>query len=1547
MRRQGKRILCMLIAVLMILTAMPVSVLAVSEEAEFLGDTFQGQQEEITVGDSECEKQTEFESGEAQEILPEREDTNILTTDEGENLEQQKNGEEDNSFSESTQSSQMRAPTIETTLVDGLQLKASKKTFDVIARDGEGNKIVSSVTLNGEKVDVNWDDDIKTSYTLEFTGREDGEYTVVVKATDSQGQTATKEYKIYYTKAEQGELIGYATFDIEALSINYGYLVEPVKVPVYEGENSAKALTRLILKSGYDYMNTGTIEANFYLSHIMSGTKRIDLKNASMNEDLKDMEINWTGPLTDSSLGEFDFANGSGWMYCLNNVFPNVGFSDSYLSDGDVVRVQFTLNLGQDIGGGGAVGGGSAGRIRADKDSLAAGIASVNSSQNKDNLLSDPTIKAVYENANQVMLDLPASQEDVDTASEALQSALDGDLPQKMEFKNKELTLENLSSQRLEVVYTPGDIHVPIQMEWSSSDSNVVEVDDNGMVIAKNKGTAIITASSGDWSDTCTVTVPEVPLEGIRFEEEKVELTRASKSELKPVFVPENTTEAGEIQWSSSDLSVAAVSDGQVLAVSPGTAEIAVQIGEHRAFTQVEVVEIPITGLEAEESQISIQPGSTKKVSYNILPEDTTDSKTATVVSSNPAVVTAAASGSGVSLKGIAAGEADVIAKVGRHSISYHVSVAEIKATNFEFDQFSENMTLKSAQTVSLKFEPVASPNDKDQVEWSSSNPEVVKIKSEKGVSGSLTAQALGTSVITAKLGEISKSFTVTVTGVPLLGISLDQTEVEIYRGGSASVRVQFDPVNTTDDKAITWTSSDPEIFTVSGGTTMYGRMTAKKAGTAVLTAAVGDYTATCQVTVKEKPQLESVSLSSEKMDLGVGKSSTLRVSYSPSNSSYSSSKLVWTTSDENVATVSKSGKVTGVSPGDAKITLTYDGNLEAVCAVTVKEYPVTGISFEKSNYEIEGLDSSVSMKFTLTPETYTDEVEFSFSSSDPSVAQIKSNTKAWVSVAGKGEGKATITVTAKTPGGAYTADTQVEVYPHYITAVAMKRGTFQVQRGKTLNLSSNYIFQPSDGKANTISWESSDDKVATVSSSGSVKAVEYGEAVITGTLHNGSVVTCKIQVTKPVTSLILSASKLGMEKGSSLEIDAISFEPVDGDMSEFSWASSNTKVLKVKDGLITAVGEGNATIYGIAGNAVATCEIVVTPLADEAKAVEVMGLIEQIGEVTLDSETAIKEARAAYDRLNRIQKAYVTNDEVLFAAERQLNEIRQVVTQATLLTSAKSIDYTTVELSWKSMGGAEGYRIYRKIPGGTFKAIANVEGQSTVVYKDSTAVTGVTYLYTVRAVYTQSGETHLGPYVKKGIQGKAVLSQTGLERVQSWGYNGLRLTWDKVDGASGYRIYGVNLKTGKYQYLAQVISGDTTTYVDGELTCGQTYTYKVRAFRNVQGEKVFGAYSSAMKGKPVPRQATISSVKKASSTSLEICWKKVNGASGYRIYRIDTKTGKYQYVTQVSRGSLTAYTEKGLRRNTSYQYRIRAYRTVNGEKIFGAYSSVVKGSTK
>ena len=121
-------------------------------------------------------------------------------------------------------------------------------------------------------------------------------------------------------------------------------------------------------------------------------------------------------------------------------------------------------------------------------------------------------------------------------------------------------------------------------------------------------------------------------------------------------------------------------------------------------------------------------------------------------------------------------------------------------------------------------------------------------------------------------------------------------------------------------------------------------------------------------------------------------------------------------------------------------------------------------------------------------------------------------------------------------------------------------------------------------------------------------------------------------------------------------------------------------------------------------------------------------------------------------------------------------------------------------------------------------------------------------------------------------------------------------------------------------------------------VTTGQNYTYYVRAYCNVDGTKVFGAYSQGKTGKAVPKKAVITKAT-AGSKKVSLNWNKVNGASGYRSYYKTSENGKWHYVTQIGKGSTTSYTNTGLKSGQTYYYTMRAYRTVNGEKVFGSYS--------
>ena len=202
----------------------------------------------------------------------------------------------------------------------------------------------------------------------------------------------------------------------------------------------------------------------------------------------------------------------------------------------------------------------------------------------------------------------------------------------------------------------------------------------------------------------------------------------------------------------------------------------------------------------------------------------------------------------------------------------------------------------------------------------------------------------------------------------------------------------------------------------------------------------------------------------------------------------------------------------------------------------------------------------------------------------------------------------------------------------------------------------------------------------------------------------------------------------------------------------------------------------------------------------------------------------------------------------------------------------------------------------------------------------------------------------------------------------KSYSYSKIKLSWDKVDGVSGYQIYRATKKSGKYSRIATV-SAEKTEYINTKLTCGKTYYYKLRAYEVKSGKKVYSKYS-----KNISCYAKPSKVKNASVnfsvggiSYFNINWDKVSGASGYQL-QFKPGNGEWstyyrEYNDFMKRWENTYPDEwngKKEHRNTkyitlgteahwapgysedSYSFRVRAYKTVNGKKVFGLYSEPV-----
>jgi Fibronectin type 3 domain-containing protein len=170
-------------------------------------------------------------------------------------------------------------------------------------------------------------------------------------------------------------------------------------------------------------------------------------------------------------------------------------------------------------------------------------------------------------------------------------------------------------------------------------------------------------------------------------------------------------------------------------------------------------------------------------------------------------------------------------------------------------------------------------------------------------------------------------------------------------------------------------------------------------------------------------------------------------------------------------------------------------------------------------------------------------------------------------------------------------------------------------------------------------------------------------------------------------------------------------------------------------------------------------------------------------------------------------------------------------------------------------------------------------------------------------------------------------------------GYNSLKINWNNVD-VDGYEVYRATSATGKY---TKVSTTSALTYTNTSLSFNTTYYYKVRAYVKIDGVTTYGPYSAVKSAKTltVAPKATAAS---ASYNSVKVSWGAVSGATGYEVYRYDTKTKAWKRITTITKNATVTFTDKSLATGTSYKYKVRAYRTVSGKKIYGAYSSEITG---
>ena len=256
-----------------------------------------------------------------------------------------------------------------------------------------------------------------------------------------------------------------------------------------------------------------------------------------------------------------------------------------------------------------------------------------------------------------------------------------------------------------------------------------------------------------------------------------------------------------------------------------------------------------------------------------------------------------------------------------------------------------------------------------------------------------------------------------------------------------------------------------------------------------------------------------------------------------------------------------------------------------------------------------------------------------------------------------------------------------------------------------------------------------------------------------------------------------------------------------------------------------------------------------------------------------------------------------------------------------TTLTGASNIT-SGVQVKWSKVTGATGYIVYRKGAGKGWGRIADIKSGSTVSYTDTTAASGTTYTYTVRAYNGSTmGDWHSAKSLMR-------LSDTTVSGASNITY-GVQVKWSRVTGATGYIVYRKGAGKG-WGRIADIKSGSTVSYTDTTAASGTTYTYTVRAYNG----STMGDWHSAKSVKRLsdPKLTSASKV----SGGINVRWTGVTGATGYIVYR-KSGSGSWGRIADIKSGSTVSYTDRTAKAGTTYTYTVRAY----SGSTMGDWSSV------
>lgn len=674
-------------------------------------------------------------------------------------------------------------------------------------------------------------------------------------------------------------------------------------------------------------------------------------------------------------------------------------------------------------------------------------------------------------------------------------------------------------------------------LTWSSSDTSMVTVDENGLVTVVDdtcNDTVTITATNEESgvTGTCIITVA-IAVTGISVSPSTLTLTANEEtSQLTATVSPSNAYNPN-VTWTSSDTSIVTVSSNGLVTVVDGCESGDVTITattEDGGYTDTCTVTVDIAVLTVSllTSATSMYIGDTATVEATYTP--TNANITATEWTCTPTSIITMSSGTDIYEKiitGVKAGTGTVTFTANNEvSDSLTLTVSNISVTSVTVSP--STLTLTSNSDTSQLTATVYPTTATDQsVTWTSSNTNRVTVDST-GLVSVVSGCTNGTATITCTTTDGGYTATCTVTvAIAVTSVTLTPSSLSIENGDSGTLTASYTPTNALASNW-NWVNSDGSVISTSSSSSSV-TVTGLSVGSATVYLIIDDVQSnSVPVTVTAK-SVTGVSVSPTTFSIELGSTQQLTENVTPSDAGDTS--VTWTSSDTSIATVDSDGLVTGVSAGSVTITCTTtDGGYTASSTGTISEIEATSITLYPDS--IVSSDKYTNTSYIIAdvePSGVTGSLDTEISSSGNYIDLDKtgiSNQIIWVGASTSG----TYTVSKDSASATIEIDKSITSRFIYATTTASTKvvGDSNSKMSVPLNAYKEMKLKNSSDDS-TATWESFDSSIASVYSVSSgvatIKGVSEGRTVLKVEGSDGVIIGAMITVYKPPTGISLSAT--------------------------------------------------------------------------------------------------------------------------------------------------------------------------------------------------------------------------------------------------------------------------------------------------------------------------------------------------------------------------------------------------------------------------------------